>query len=169
MRPVDTIFIHCSATPNGKPVSVETIDAWHQSRGFKRNPTMVRTYNPHLPHIGYHRFIATDGACYTGRSLPEVGAHVAGHNARSIGICMAGGLEKVGKFSEEQWRTLRNEVAKLCKDFPTIKFIKGHRDASPDLDGDGVVEAHEWLKTCPGFDVAAWVAARMYPNKENVL
>lgn len=35
--------------------------------------------------------------------------------------------------------------------------IVGHRDLSPDKDGDGVVERHEWLKRCPNFDVSSWV------------
>ncbi len=30
--------------------------------------------------------------------------------------------------------------------------ICGHRDLSPDKDGDGVVEPHEWIKMCPCFD-----------------
>jgi hypothetical protein len=27
---------------------------------------------------------------------------------------------------------------------------------SPDLDRDGKVEPHEWLKMCPCFDVVEW-------------
>jgi N-acetylmuramoyl-L-alanine amidase len=30
--------------------------------------------------------------------------------------------------------------------------IVGHRDLSPDLDGDGIVEPQEWIKQCPCFD-----------------
>jgi hypothetical protein len=29
----------------------------------------------------------------------------------------------------------------------------GHRDLSPDLDGNGHIEPDEWMKQCPGFDV----------------
>ena len=28
-----------------------------------------------------------------------------------------------------------------------------------EIDGDGIIEPNEWLKTCPGFDVAAWLAS----------
>lgn len=28
----------------------------------------------------------------------------------------------------------------------------GHRDLSPDLNGDGVVRENEWVKACPCFD-----------------
>lgn len=45
--------------------------------------------------------------------------------------------------------------------------MDGHRDLSPDIDGDGVVERHEWLKTCPGFDVAAWLASGMRIPQES--
>ena len=31
--------------------------------------------------------------------------------------------------------------------------VLGHRDTSPDLDGDGIVEPEEWTKMCPCFDV----------------
>ena len=30
--------------------------------------------------------------------------------------------------------------------------VLGHRDTSPDLDGDGIVEPEEWTKMCPCFD-----------------
>jgi N-acetylmuramoyl-L-alanine amidase len=30
--------------------------------------------------------------------------------------------------------------------------IVGHRDLSPDTNGNGVVELHEWVKMCPCFD-----------------
>ena len=34
--------------------------------------------------------------------------------------------------------------------------VLGHRDLSPDRDGDGIVEPHEWRKACPCFDARAW-------------
>ena len=30
----------------------------------------------------------------------------------------------------------------------------GHRDLSPDLNGNGEIEPEEWIKQCPCFDVA---------------
>jgi N-acetyl-anhydromuramyl-L-alanine amidase AmpD len=47
--------------------------------------------------------------------------------------------------------------------------ICGHRDLSPDRNGNGLVEPIEWLKTCPGFDVAAWLAADMVPPAGHIL
>ena len=53
-------------------------------------------------------------------------------------------------------------MAQLVRDllarYPGAQVV-GHRDLSPDKDGDGVVERHEWLKDCPCFDVPAWWAS----------
>jgi N-acetylmuramoyl-L-alanine amidase len=40
-----------------------------------------------------------------------------------------------------------------------VSRIVGHRDLSPDLNHDGVIESREWIKQCPSFDVAAWLHA----------
>ena len=61
-------------------------------------------------------------------------------------------------YTLAQWRELDALVAKLRARYPTAQIL-GHRDLSPDLDGDGIIEKHEWLKTCPGFDVAAWLTS----------
>lgn len=148
MRPIDLIVIHCSATPEGREVSVADIDRMHKQRGFRK--------------IGYHYFIRLDGTLDIGRPVAEVGAHVAGKNARSIGICYAGGLARDAKTPKDtrtppQLRTLAKLVADLMHRFPGAR-VCGHRDLSPDLDGDGVIERHEWLKACPCFDVASWMA-----------
>lgn len=143
MRGIDKIIIHCSATPNGRPVTVQEIDAWHRVRGFKRmNPVI----NSILTAIGYHFIIRTGGTVETGRGLDEVGAHAEGYNAHSIGICMAG----TDCFTQPQWLALSDLVYMLQKCFPEAAII-GHRDL-PDV-----------KKTCPGFDVGVWLAQGMGP------
>jgi len=49
--------------------------------------------------------------------------------------------------------------------------IVGHRDLSPDLDGDGEVEPDEWIKLCPQFDVKKFVELvdRMNYNVEKAM
>ena len=37
--------------------------------------------------------------------------------------------------------------------FPGCR-VCGHRDLSPDLNGNGEIEPEEWIKQCPCFDVA---------------
>lgn len=168
-RTIDKIVIHCSATPNGRANTAADINAWHKARGFKRSSQYVRVFSSDLPNIGYHVVIETDGKIVYGRHLEEVGAGVAGHNARAIHICMIG----TDEYSSEQWDSLKKVIIELASKIygkPTdciknalriLMVIKirlcGHRDLSPDKDGDGEVEQHEWLKTCPGFDVATWV------------
>ena len=34
MRTIDKIIIHCAATPEGRPHSVEDIRRWHKAQGF---------------------------------------------------------------------------------------------------------------------------------------
>ena len=34
MRTVDKIIIHCTATPEGRPVTIADVDKWHKERGF---------------------------------------------------------------------------------------------------------------------------------------
>ena len=45
----------------------------------------------------------------------------------------------------------------LLEVYPTIKEGKGHRDYSPDTNGDGVISKYEWIKGCPCFDVQEWM------------
>jgi len=33
--------------------------------------------------------------------------------------------------------------------------VYGHRELSPDLNGNGIVEPNEWIKQCPCYDVKA--------------
>ena len=119
---------------------------------------------PQLRSIGYHFFIHLNGCVLIGRGLHEMGAHARGYNAKSIGICMAG----TDKFTVAQWDALRGNVTGLLKEFPASR-VCGHRDLSPDVDGDGTVEPREWLKICPGFDVTAWMARGMVPDPRHIL
>ena len=150
MRDINHIVIHCSAAPNGSKQTAEDIDQIHKKRGWRR--------------IGYHYVITTDGEVQLGRNLEEIGAHVYGHNRDSIGICVVG----YDRFNLLQWDSLKGLVANLKMTFPEAD-IKGHRDFSPDIDGDGIIEKWEWLKTCPGFDVATWLSKGMEPDSNNIL
>ena len=82
--PINKIVIHCSATKNGKSLRTATqsaaqrIDDWHGQRGFKRETTKSKQFNPHLQHIGYHFVIDTDGTVETGRQVGEVGVGEVG-------------------------------------------------------------------------------------------
>ncbi|WP_273454980.1 N-acetylmuramoyl-L-alanine amidase [Nevskia ramosa] len=163
-RAITRLVIHCSASPNGRPVSIAEIDAWHKARGFQRAPAAVLRWNPAQKHIGYHWVIGVDGAISPGRSVGEVGAHVVGFNFNSLGLCIIG----TDSFAPAQWLALRNQVSAVTEFYPDIAVV-GHRDLSPDKNGDGRITSDEWLKRCPGFDVAAWLARDMRPETAHVL
>lgn len=152
MRSINGIIIHCSATPNGKPFTEEDIDRWHDERGFARRGYWRMKFNQMLCAIGYHYVVRIDGTVATGRHEDEVGAHAGGFNARTIGVCLIG----TDGYSPEQWSSLAGLIDGLRSRYPEAKVI-GHRDLSPDLNGNGVVEPDEWVKICPGFDVKSWL------------
>ncbi len=145
-RSTDYIVVHCSATRPDMDIGAPEIDSWHRARGFNM--------------IGYHLVIRRNGAIEAGRRLNARGAHVRGYNDRSIGVCVVGGLaqnsEPAATFTEAQGKALMLVIAMLKCIWPGATVV-GHRDLSPDLDGDGVVEQHEWLKACPSFDAALFV------------
>ena len=51
----------------------------------------------------------------------------------------------------------------LLRDYPGSRLC-GHRDLSPDLNGNGEIEPEEWIKECPCFDAAAIVREAAPPN-----
>lgn len=165
----------------------QVINAWHAARGFKRAPEAVRAFSSQLPSIGYHYVIDLTGEVWPGRHLDEVGAHAANFNAHSVGICLVGGAEREAKYMPAQWKSLQQVVAMLLAEFgipctaPKRTFNKeyplgytmtggvcGHRDLSPDTNGNGLVEPFEWLKTCPGFDVRTWLSNGMQPETKHI-
>jgi N-acetyl-anhydromuramyl-L-alanine amidase AmpD len=150
MRKIDTAVIHCSATPEGRKVEEKDIEAMHAKR-FKKIGGK---------HVGYHVLIYLDGTIVQTKGTEHIGQHVAGANSNTIGICYIGGTDKAGKAKDTRTDAQKASLEKVCRDlkrdYPEIKF-KGHRDYSPDLDGDGIIEPFEFLKSCPSFDVKEWI------------
>ena len=103
------------------------------------------------------RDIRRDGTVLGTRALELPGAHCRGHNKHSVGICYEGGLDAMGNPKDtrtpEQRSALRLLVHQLLKQFRNAR-VCGHRDLSPDLDGDGTVQPREWVKQCPCFEVS---------------
>lgn len=143
MRRIDHIIIHCSATREDRDYTPGQLEADHRRRGFLG--------------IGYHYYIRRDGTVLSTRPLAQPGAHCRGHNAHSIGICYEGGLDARGQPRDTrtppQRAALRALVAQLLKRLNGEARVCGHRDLSPDLDGDGQVDPEEWTRQCPCFEV----------------
>jgi N-acetylmuramoyl-L-alanine amidase len=93
MRKINEIIVHCTATPEGRHVTVADVDNWHRARTFNG--------------IGYHYLIYLDGSIHQGRPIERIGAHCkqGGHNRYSIGVCYVGGLAKDCKTTKDT-RTL---------------------------------------------------------------
>lgn len=113
MRPISRIFLHCSDSSFGDS---ELIEEWHKER-----------FPPGLSgrHIGYHYVVlngrrradsdydaADDGIVETGRPLYEKGAHVAGANFDSVGICLVG---RHGLYTVAQMRAAVHLVRSLLQ------------------------------------------------------
>lgn len=132
MRTVTLLIVHCSATPEGKSLPVESCRYDHiHHRGFR--------------DIGYHFYITRDGTIHKGRNLEDVGAHCLHHNSHSIGICYEGGLDATGTPKDtrtlEQRASLLALLRELKKLFPRAVIV-GHHDLNP-------------LKDCPCFPAAS--------------
>jgi len=158
LKNINTIVIHCSATKENEDYTPEELIRDHKLRGFTT--------------CGYHIYIRKDGSRFNGRPLTMIGAHAgAGHNTNSIGICYEGGLDAksvITKTKRKEYpkdtRTEEQKIELLTAILDVLRAVKeaggkvrdikiiGHRDLSPDLDGDGIVEPHEWIKNCPCFD-----------------
>ena len=143
------LAIHCTATREGQDFDATTIDGWHRNQGWAG--------------IGYHFLIRLDGSIEAGRPVDAIGSHIAGHNADSVSIVYVGGLDRQAKpkdtRTEDQKAAMAQLVRHLKAQFPGITKIGGHRDFSPDRNGDGKITRGEWLKDCPCFDVADWLRA----------
>lgn len=140
-RKINLIVVHCSATPANRDYSPDMLLRDHKARGFS-------TY-------GYHFYVRKSGQRVQLRPLEMIGAHVTGFNRDSVGICYEGGLDAAGKPADTRTLQQKDAIAALLRElvihFPDAE-ICGHRDLSPDKDGDGVIEPQEWIKMCPCFD-----------------
>lgn len=123
--------MHCTATPEGRDVSAETIREWHTSA--PRN----------WSDIGYHYVIRLDGTIERGRDLDRVGAHVRGHNEDSVGLVYVGGTDADGNpkdtMTEPQLFSLYKLVTSLRNLFGPLT-LHGHNEFSS--------------KACPSFTVS---------------
>lgn len=142
------VIVHCAATPNGRPFTIEDIDSWHVERGFKRTAAARAKFNPDLAACGYHYVIYIGGSVAQGRAEGEVGAHCVGEN-KEIGICLIG----TDKFTMEQWNALRFLVEN--KGLPA----HGHYEFD---------SAKAQGKTCPNFNVQVWQASGYEVPSENI-
>lgn len=124
-RPISALVIHHSASPLS--TKIEDIRRWHQDRKFET--------------IGYHYVITSDGVLHRGRDVNRVGAHAAGHNSHTIGLCLVGDNTKEGSKWTIAQRSMLVLYVRWFQTFYPKADILGHRD----LPGATTL--------CPGLDV----------------
>ena len=133
-RTIKEIIVHCTATPEGRIETVESVRNMHKARGFS--------------DIGYHYLIYLDGSIHQGRDVNLIGAHCTNHNSYSIGVSYVGGCDKAlntkDTRTDAQKKALIDLLKKLKSMYPKAR-IYGHRDFAN--------------KGCPSFD-----ATKEYKN-----
>lgn len=114
----------------GKQHTPVEVHKWHKKRGFDG--------------VGYHDFIDMEGKHKRGRPWYWKGSHTrsGGWNHKSLGVCMLG--KRI--FTNAQYDALEQYILQVVQDYPDI-VVCGHRDVDPG-------------KTCPNFDVKAWIQSR---------
>lgn len=148
MRSIDLIVVHCTASRCNARLTPEALELEHRARGFQG--------------CGYHYYITTDGEVHPMRPVEKPGAHARGFNAHSLGIAYEGGLTATGEPADTrtaaQRAALRQLLARLLGLFPGARIV-GHRDLSPDKNGNGIIEPAEYIKLCPCFNAIPEYAA----------
>lgn len=151
MRRIAAIIIHCTATQPS--ANIESIQKYWRSIGWDKD--------------GYHYIIDQEGV-FTQLEAEEDISYGIGNgngiltNANVINVAYIGGVDENGKPMDTrtpaQQKTMYQLIKALLKDYPRAKVL-GHRDLSPDLNNDGIIEKSEWIKACPSFDVKTWLAS----------
>lgn len=139
MRIINYLVVHCTAGSQNE--KLPDLIAWFRARGWKNN--------------GYHIWIDGQGIRHDITPLENIANGVAGHNANSVHVSYAGGVDSNGHAvdnrTDAQKAMLITVLKELKQKFPTAKIL-GHRDLSPDKNKNGKIDSYEWIKYCPCFD-----------------
>lgn len=129
-REVNTLFLHCTATPQS--ASVSSIQNYWKSIGWK---------NP-----GYHIIVKSNGEWTVLLDFNGVSNGVRGHNSTSINISYIGGMDSKGNplnnLTIEQDKVFKVIIERLRLKINGLK-VRGHNEVSK--------------KACPSFIVKDWL------------
>lgn len=144
MRIIKRIVIHCSDSWVG---DAELIDRWHKARTYRNYKGEIK----HWSGIGYHKVILNgkrkphskyikrfDGLIEDGRKDERQGAHVAGENRDTLGVCLIGRTS----FTQKQM-------------FVSLPVLLGQWMTKYNISVDNVLGHYELDsgKTCPNWDM----------------
>lgn len=139
MRTIKRIFVHCTA--GSQKQTIEDLKAEFKAKGWK--------------HPGYHYAVMPSGRIEQMLPEEEVSNGVRGYNSTSINVAYIGGIDRNGKAvdnrTSEQKKSLVDLLKQLRQRYPKAR-IMGHRDISPDKNGNGIIDPWERIKECPCFD-----------------
>lgn len=135
MRKIKYIAVHCTA--GSQKATVNDLLAEFKRKGWKAP--------------GYHYVITADGKIHQLLDTEKVSNGVKGYNSVTVNIAYTGGMDGVDNRTDEQKKSLVTLLKLLRKRYPDA-VIQGHRDFSPDLNGNGKIEKSEWIKMCPSFE-----------------
>lgn len=139
MRSIKRIFVHCTAGSQRQKIA--DLQAEFKRKGWK---------NP-----GYHVVITPDGKCHKLLDYGKVSNGVMGYNSTAVNVAYMGGIDAQGKAVDNRTEEQKASLVKLLKElkgrYPKAEIL-GHRDISPDTNGNGIVDPWERIKECPCFD-----------------
>ena len=131
MRKIERIFVHCTASHQTASVNASVNDIKNE---FKRKGWK----NP-----GYHYIVDPGGAIHQLLDDDKVSNGVRGYNQTSINVAYIGGIDAEGKATDNRTGPQKKALAKLLRllrsRYPDA-VILGHRDISPDTNGNGTVD-----------------------------
>lgn len=141
MRRINRIFVHATASWQHN-TTVASLKAEFKQKGWK---------NP-----GYHWVIFPKGQVIQLLDESKQANGVYGYNKDSIHVAWVGGIDKnhmdgIDNRTPEQKVALFDWLTKLKLKYPNA-IIMGHRDISPDLNHNGVIDPWEYIKACPCFN-----------------
>ena len=154
MRTITRIFVHCTASWQHN-TTVESLRREFKEKGWKAP--------------GYHWVIFPNGKVVQMLAEDLVANGVKDYNAHSIHVAWVGGIKfmeyqdggvirqdrtkmvSVDNRTKQQKMALFDLLTKLKLKYRSAQ-IMGHRDISPDLNHNGVVDPWERIKDCPCFD-----------------
>ena len=139
MRSIKRIFVHCTAGSQRQTI----------------NDLMAELKRKKWKHPGYHYVIQADGTITQLLGEQFVSNGVKGYNSTAVNVAYMGGIDERGKAVDNRTPEQKTSLVKLLKElkgrYPKAEIL-GHRDISPDTNGNGKVDSWERIKECPCFD-----------------
>ena len=117
---------------------MRAIQSWHLARGWAT--------------IGYHFVVSPSGRIFRGRPVDRLGAHVLGHNAGTVGICLMGNFENE-RPTPAALGSLEHTCRRLVPGGSSVPLL-GHRDHR----GHG-------SSACPGRYLISYLEKREEPPR----